>query len=138
MSFNQQKQGETVLRDNTNCAWLVGYLKKDMNSSQTITYAFPEEPSGLSDLDQYDWAECIRFRDLDGTETAPIKKAALYDDYNSILRMRIAYPSAYTLGWVNTKNIKLTFSLAGGSYNCLLYTSPSPRDPKTSRMPSSA
>ena len=26
----------------------------------------------------------------------------------------------------------------GMSYNCLLYTSPSPRDPKTSRMPSSA
>ena len=25
-----------------------------------------------------------------------------------------------------------------GIYNCLLYTSPSPRDPKTSRMPSSA
>ena len=24
------------------------------------------------------------------------------------------------------------------SWNCLLYTSPSPRDPKTSRMPSSA
>ena len=24
------------------------------------------------------------------------------------------------------------------NYNCLLYTSPSPRDPKTSRMPSSA
>ena len=34
--------------------------------------------------------------------------------------MRIAYPSAYTLGWVNTKNIKLTFSLAGGSYNALV------------------
>ena len=28
--------------------------------------------------------------------------------------------------------------LAGGAYRCLLYTSPSPRDPKTSRMPSSA
>ena len=27
---------------------------------------------------------------------------------------------------------------AGMSYVCLLYTSPSPRDPKTSRMPSSA
>ena len=26
----------------------------------------------------------------------------------------------------------------GRYYNCLLYTSPSPRDPKTSRMPSSA
>ena len=28
--------------------------------------------------------------------------------------------------------------LAGHGYACLLYTSPSPRDPKTSRMPSSA
>ena len=26
----------------------------------------------------------------------------------------------------------------GAYYGCLLYTSPSPRDPKTSRMPSSA
>ena len=26
----------------------------------------------------------------------------------------------------------------GGCISCLLYTSPSPRDPKTSRMPSSA
>ena len=28
--------------------------------------------------------------------------------------------------------------ILGGNYHCLLYTSPSPRDPKTSRMPSSA
>ena len=28
--------------------------------------------------------------------------------------------------------------VASGYYICLLYTSPSPRDPKTSRMPSSA
>ena len=28
--------------------------------------------------------------------------------------------------------------LLSGTGNCLLYTSPSPRDPKTSRMPSSA
>ena len=33
-----------------------------------------------------------------------------------------------------------TFGKAKGEYKkgCLLYTSPSPRDPKTSRMPSSA
>ena len=80
-----------------------------MTGSQNVTYAFPEEPSGLSDLDQYDWAECIRFRNLDGTETTPSKKAALYNDYDSILRMRVAYPSAYTLGWVNTKNISRWF-----------------------------
>ena len=32
----------------------------------------------------------------------------------------------------------LTFSVWDRSYTCLLYTSPSQRDPKTSRMPSSA
>ena len=33
-----------------------------------------------------------------------------------------------------------TYSMGytGSTYTCLLYTSPSPRDPKTSRMPSSA
>ena len=31
-----------------------------------------------------------------------------------------------------------TFGLSDKSKTCLLYTSPSPRDPKTSRMPSSA
>ena len=30
------------------------------------------------------------------------------------------------------------FKLINENYGCLLYTSPSPRDPKTSRMPSSA
>lgn len=114
---NQQKQGETVLRDNTNCAWLVGYLKKDMSGSQTVTYAFPDEPSGLSDLDQFDWANCINYRNLDGTETSALKQAALYDDAGSTFKMRVWYPSAYTLGLVNPKNIRLTFSIAGGSYN---------------------
>ena len=36
-----------------------------------------------------------------------------------------------------TEVVKKIF-LQGKPYTCLLYTSPSPRDPKTSRMPSSA
>ena len=32
----------------------------------------------------------------------------------------------------------ITSRRGSGTYVCLLYTSPSPRDPKTSRMPSSA
>ena len=40
----------------------------------------------------------------------------------------------YTFKIVNDKSIN-AFAIPGG---CLLYTSPSPRDPKTSRMPSSA
>ena len=36
------------------------------------------------------------------------------------------------------ENGSLTAVRGGGHNGCLLYTSPSPRDPKTSRMPSSA
>ena len=43
------------------------------------------------------------------------------------------YPSAYANGW-----LVRTYKQRGGGYSCLLYTSPSPRDLSTSRMPSSA
>ena len=36
------------------------------------------------------------------------------------------------------ETIKLAFRVSGSAYGCLLYTSPSPRDLSTSRMPSSA
>ena len=44
------------------------------------------------------------------------------------------------INWFNNKkslDFEIDEDLAGGC-SCLLYTSPSPRDPKTSRMPSSA
>ena len=37
-----------------------------------------------------------------------------------------------------TKEVYPQKEADGDLYHCLLYTSPSPRDPKTSRMPSSA
>ena len=45
--------------------------------------------------------------------------------------------SAYSLAPL-CKAAKPLFSDGAGVVSCLLYTSPSPRDPKTSRMPSSA
>ena len=54
MSFNQQKQGETLLRDNTNCAWLVGYLKKDIDTAQSVSYTFPEDIPEALELDSFD------------------------------------------------------------------------------------
>ena len=38
----------------------------------------------------------------------------------------------------HTAHADLALVSAAAPYDCLLYTSPSPRDPKTSRMPSSA
>lgn len=120
MSFNQQKQGETLLRDATNCAWLVGYLKKDISEPKTVSYTFPSEVPEAVALDSFDWSDCVTFTDLDGTVTQPSKQAVLYNADKSTLKMRVWYPSAYTLGWVNPKNIKLTFSLAGGSFSSLV------------------
>ena len=41
-------------------------------------------------------------------------------------------------GWIQIEEGYISADYAEVSYSCLLYTSPSPRDPKTSRMPSSA
>ena len=51
------------------------------------------------------------------------------------------YEAAIVIGWHNNNKKKLDVSSSGISlkvYNCLLYTSPSPRDATLSRMPSSA
>ena len=40
--------------------------------------------------------------------------------------------------WIDTNIPDYEMKLYEDGYFCLLYTSPSPRDPKTSRMPSSA
>lgn len=95
---NKQKQDERVLRDETNCAWLVGYLKKDISQAQTLTYTFPEDAPNAVELDSFPWANCVTLYNLDGTVTNPLKVAALYNANNSTMKFRTWYPSAKTLG----------------------------------------
>lgn len=54
MQFIQRKQGETLLRDNTNCAWLVGYLKKDIDTAQSVSYTFPGTVPEALELDSFE------------------------------------------------------------------------------------
>ena len=49
-----------------------------------------------------------------------------------------AFPDRKTAEEQSVKDGEAIDSLQDRLYACLLYTSPSPRDPKTSRMPSSA
>ena len=56
---------------------------------------------------------------------------------NEWWRWEVYYNGAYWTG-VSSATIILTRLSTGVSYSCLLYTSPSPRDLSTSRMPSSA
>ena len=48
------------------------------------------------------------------------------------------YPAAFRMTKNSSDAEDLVQETVAKAYACLLYTSPSPRDPKTSRMPSSA
>ena len=113
MSFNQIKQGEDLLRDNSYSAWIVGYLKKGINEAKNITYTFPSTASGAVALDSFPWANCVSLYNLDGSSTNASKTAGRARLDASYIKFRTWYPSSYTLGWVNPKNIRSVFSLDG-------------------------
>ena len=52
MKFNQIKQSETFIKDDSHCAWLVGYVKKnidanDLTTVNPITYNTPDAASNI-------------------------------------------------------------------------------------------
>ena len=60
MSFNQIKTSETLLKDETGCAWVVGYIPRDFKTDNEITIDYPLRGSAditvnkLSDWEYYD------------------------------------------------------------------------------------
>ena len=56
-----------------------------------------------------------------------------YQFHTEVLGLQIQSKYLITDSWINTNT-----GTGGQSYHCLLYTSPSPRDKRQSRMPSSA
>lgn len=56
MTFNQIKTSETAIRDNTGCAWIVGYINKEVGSTQISAPtkdAYYEEYASLQDIPFY-------------------------------------------------------------------------------------
>ena len=60
MSFNQIKTSETLLKDETKCAWVVGYIPRDFKMDSAININYPLKDSAditvskLSDWQYYD------------------------------------------------------------------------------------
>ena len=80
MSFNQIKTSETLLKDETGCAWVVGYIPRDFKSDG-VTISYP-----LSGSEDYaveklsDW----KYYNYIGTNKGSLKKAiyAVYVKYD--------------------------------------------------------
>lgn len=72
MKFNQIKQSEQLLKDDTHCAWLVGYVKKNIDATDLqyvnpIRYTSPDATADIPSAGIYEWEPCIQYYDIDGT-----------------------------------------------------------------------
>lgn len=83
MSFNQIKKSETLLKDETKCAWVVGYIPRDFKSDG-VTISYP-----LSGSEDYaveklsDW----KYYNYIGTNKGSLKNAiyAVYVNYKYVM-----------------------------------------------------
>ena len=60
------------------------------------------------------------------------------EEYMSLMRLKAENRTHSRWTRRADLSLKLAWCITGGPYSCLLYTSPSPRDQRGSRMPSSA
>lgn len=113
-NVNQIKTSELALRDKTDCAWLVGYLKKNLGSAELdsinpITYA--TEPLIGEPLENIINTDCVTFVPATGNQTPATKKPYALNNNDSIVKFR-----TYYLGITHQKdtiplNIRHAFNL---------------------------
>lgn len=110
MKFNQIKQSEKFIKDDSHCAWLVGYVKKnidnnDLTNVNPIVYTVPRADNNTPSASIYDWEECIRYYDINGEQVNSSPKDCFYF-YNSDISFRTWYQPSYfsfVAGNVRTK-----------------------------------
>ena len=97
MTFNQIKKSETLLKDNSDCPWLVGYLAKGEVYRGTVSHnAFSE----LDILPPEAWAQFNQY--VQGYENPNI----FYGKYHS-LKYQIYYGNGYlNIDYQDARNIK--------------------------------
>lgn len=95
MSFNQIKKDQIPLKDQSEMAWLVGYLSKNADSAtdKTISYTYPD----TSDYDltdsEVDFADSIEYRDTTGNVVDQRSHNSFWvNESASYLKMRSVAP----------------------------------------------
>ena len=112
MRFNQIKQNEQFIKDNTKCAWLVGYVKKnidanDLQNVNPINYTAPSASSDIPDAEDFSWESCIQYIDTTGTPVNNNPKGCFYF-YNTDISFRTWYNPSYFSFLVGNVRLKFT------------------------------
>ena len=70
MKFNEIKKSETLLKDETKSAWLVGYLKKNLSGEAThVTYTPDDAFQTIVSVTNKEWYDCIAFPGITPSKT---------------------------------------------------------------------
>ena len=112
MIFNQIKKSEFALKDETNCAWLVGYLKKDIDTPAHITYTPAGAMEDTVDIDSFDWYDCITYRDINGSVTQASKTFFKLNPDTSTFYWKMQVPGNWWPTYVDTA-VRLRWDLRG-------------------------
>lgn len=109
MRFNEIKKDELLLKDETKVAWLVGYVKQDIDQDVTgITYTDPDDVGEIiGDISDLPFSvDCIEFRDKTGNVTqSSTNKAINVDEKASQVKMRLGHGGAVN----SNQRIGMTF-----------------------------
>ena len=109
MVFNQIKQSEDFIKDDSKCAWLVGYIKKgidatDLQSVNPITYTDSIYTANIPDAGSYEWEPCIQYVDSTGANVNSSPKSCFW-----LYGSNTSFRTYYQLMGTN-RNVRTTMS----------------------------
>lgn len=85
MSFNQIKTSETLLKDETGCAWIVGYIPRDFKSDKEISINYPL--SGSADITVNKLSDWTYYSELNKQQSGTLINAVygIYTKYDNTM-----------------------------------------------------
>lgn len=110
MVFNQIKQSEDFIKDDTKCAWLVGYIKKnidatDLQSVNPITYTTPSASANLPAAGSFEWEPCIQYKNTENVNVNQSHKTCFW-----LYGSETSFKTYYDVNPTMRRNIRMTFS----------------------------
>ena len=120
LKVNEIKQKETLIKDWSQCAWLVGYMKKDAQA--TVSGTLAKDLSKYTSYNALTFKDCINYIEQ-GEVTQSATKTAVSDSGNTMVYFKINHRPAYAYeanikGYSNTINKPFRLdTLNNNSYN---------------------